>query len=202
LEHVGAANAARLAGALGDFVDEDDLTRPAGAEKDAYRRARLSPPPNQALTTRWRTLEAIGWRAALGREQARALWANTSVTPQGRGLNVNTAPLAVLVAVLGDARTARSVLTRREQDELRAQEDIEALTGINTRAGGVGLATQAGTVFRIVVRTGVSRHGYESQLQLAEPGAARPIYWREARALSDGLDIEAADVLPEPSLAP
>lgn len=206
LGQAGVANARVLAGALVDYTDEDDLTGPYGAEEDAYRRLRLPPPLNQALTNRWRAFEALGWREAVNDEDHVAgFWANVSAAPRGAALNVNTAPVAVLVAALGDERAARALVARRSQAELRTREEVEGLTGVNTRADGVVLATQVGAAFRVSVAFSGGRRAYESQLVLAEPGAARPMFWREGRltAASYGRDeFEAAESLPEHARAP
>jgi len=205
LEQLGLANAQSLAGALGDYVDEDDLTRLYGAEEDVYRRARLATPPNQALANRWSALGALNWRTALSEEQKRQLWRNVSVSPRGAGLNVNTAPLTVLTAVIGNARSARAIVARREQAELRSLDDIEGLTGINTRADGVVLATRPAAAFRLVIVVGRGGRGYESQLVLADPNAVRPMYWRGGRlaaAMHGRDDFESAESLPEQAFAP
>lgn len=201
LASVGVSDADRLASVLGDYVDGDDLARARGAEADAYRRARLPQPPNLALSTRWSALDALGWSDLARRGE---FWANVSAAPQGVQLNLNTAPLEVLEAVLGDARKARTVLARREQGELRGRQDIEALTGINTRADGMVLASRPGAVFRVAIAFSDSSRVYESQLKLAEPGSARPIFWRDVRltAALHGRNSEALASLPEAGLSP
>jgi type II secretory pathway component PulK len=200
LAQAGVAGADRLAATLGDYADGDDLARANGAEADVYRRARLLPPPNLALNTRWSALGALGWPALAARGD---VWGDLSAAPHGTGLNLNTASLNVLEAVLGDARGARAVLAKREQGELRGRQDIEALTGINTRADGMALASQTGTAFRVVIAFGDGRRVYESQLALAEPGAARPIFWRDLRlaAARHGRESEALASLPEQALS-
>lgn len=203
LSQSGIANARGLAGALVDYTDEDDLTGLAGAEEDAYRRLGLPGPFNQELTTRWLALEALGWREAVGVEDhAGDFWMNVSAAPRDASLNVNTAPLAVLAAALGAARAARALVARRSQAELATREEIEELTGVNTRADGVVLATEVGAAFRVVVAFPGGRRVYESQFVLAEPGAGQPMYWREGRASYGREDIEAAESLPEHARTP
>ncbi|MEQ1707818.1 MAG: hypothetical protein ABL864_05755 [Terricaulis sp.] len=205
LDQAGVANARGLASALVDYIDEDDLAGPYGAEEDAYRRLHLPPPLNQPLTNRWRALDALGWRESVNEGRVGRFWANVNAAPRGASLNVNTAPLPVLVAALGNGRAARALVTRRGQAELRTREEIEGLTGVNTRADGVVLATEVGAVFRVIVAFSGGRRAYESQLVLAEPGAGRPVYWREGRlaAVSYGRDqFEAAESLPEHARTP
>ena len=72
LDQAGVANARGLASALVDYIDEDDLAGPYGAEEDAYRRLHLPPPLNQPLTNRWRALDALGWRESVNEGSGRS----------------------------------------------------------------------------------------------------------------------------------
>ena len=187
IEGVGVARqtARALAAALNDYVDEDDLARPYGGEKDAYQRARRPAPPNTLLRAPWDAALAMGWDNALSDRQRAQIWALSSAPLNGKALNVNTAPRAVLEAVLADARMTRTLIARREQSELSTLDDVQAITGAQTRADGVVLATKPGSAFRVVVAFGPSpdaaRRRVESQLQFADAGADRPIYWRNVR---------------------
>lgn len=192
--------AQHLAAALTDYVDHDDLVRPGGGEADAYRRARLPGPANQVFSTRWGAWDALGWRD--GGAAFEPLWDNVTALPAGAAVNLNTAPSPVLEALLGDARRAAAVVEQREHAELRTQEDVEALTGVRTRAAGAGFATEPGAVFRVRVAFGRAGRGqgqaYESQLVLAEQGAERPFFWRAAGRItvSDGRQFEQVESLP------
>ncbi len=111
-------------------------------------------------------------------------WRLTSVASDNTGLNVNTAPEAVLRAVLGDAERAAALVRQREQSG--AQGGSAAVEGVNANAGGGGvvLAGQPGTSFRLVVafiERERARQEIESQLVLAGAEAERPFYWRDAR---------------------
>ncbi len=200
LQEVGVrgAQAARLAAALSDYVDEDNLTRPGGAEGEVYRRAGRAAAPNQAITSRWSALGALGWED-LGEDARDTLWRLSSAAPAA-GLNLNTAPAPVLRAVLGDR--AETLLAQRRQSPLQSAEQSQALTGARTDAAGVVLAVQPGQVFRLVVAFAerVGSREVESQLVMAAPGADRPFYWREARperAGSRGARMDAAEPLPQ-----
>jgi Type II secretion system (T2SS), protein K len=190
---VRGAQAARLAAALSDYVDEDDLTRPGGAEGEVYRRAARGGPPNQAIASRWAALGVLGWED-LDEDARDALWRLTSTAP-ATGLNLNTAPAPVLRAVLGER--AETLLGQIRQGPLQS---VEALTGARTDAAGVVLAVQPGRVFRLVVAfaEAVGSREVESQLLLAAPGADRPFYWREARPeRARGARMDAAEPLPQ-----
>ncbi len=187
IESIGVSrqNARGLAAALNDYVDEDDLVRPFGAEKGVYQRARLAAPTNKPVRAPWEAARAIGWRTALSERQRADIWALTNASTSEKVLNVNTAPFAVLEAVLGDTRMARTLIARREQSELRTLDDIQGITGAQRRADGVVLATRAGKAFRITVAFGRSldatRYRTEGELKFADAGADRPIYWRNLR---------------------
>ncbi len=184
LAGVQRADAAQLAGALGDFIDSDDLTRPNGAERSVYLRAGEPAPMNRALTTRWAALDVWRWKRAFSHAGVVEFWDNVTVRPSG-GVNVNTAPAPVLSALLGNERTARDLLAQREQTEIRAADEVEALTGIASRPDGAGLATSPGSAFRVLVafgeETGARGGDYETQVVLADPDADRPFFWRERR---------------------
>lgn len=205
LEVVGVqpALAARLAPALADYVDADDLNRANGAEKDSYRRARLPDPPNRVLVNRWSAAGAFGWSELSG-EQRDALWALTSAGAGSSPLNINTAPADVLRALLGDERRVEMLLRQRALQPLAGAAESEALTGVRSDAAGVSLATQPGNAFRLVVASASGRSGgwreVESQLVLAGPDAERPYYWREVRrerASARGEHVDNVEPLPE-----
>lgn len=171
-----------MAASLADFTDGDDLTRANGAEGVAYARLGLPPPPNAPLSSRWQALNVMGWRDGLNGAQRDALWRLVTAGEQQQGINLNTAPLAVIAAVTGDARTAQALVERREAGELRDLQEVEGLTGARDRAAGAAFALRPGTNFRIVIAFGEGAdRGVERRLVLAGPEAERPAYWRDER---------------------
>jgi|CXWL01.1.fsa_nt_gi type II secretory pathway component PulK len=183
LDSVGAPESVQLAAALADFVDEDDLRRESGAEAAAYGRQGLPAPPNALIPTQWRALDALGWRSGLDGARRARFFALSAALDPGQALNVNTAPAPVLAARLQlDARALRALLASRENAPLRAQDEIEAVTGAQTRADGSPLGTAPGTRFRLTMRflsdNGASRASYESQLVVADSASEQPVYWR------------------------
>ncbi len=180
------SGARRLAAALADFTDEDDLVRTGGAESAAYARLGLSAPANHALTVRWEALETLGWRDSLDEDRLDFLWAHTVVAaPREGNVNVNTAPTSVIEALVGDAATAATLIARLEHSEIREMHEVEALTGARARAAGAGFAIMPGDAFRIVVAfgdaPGVAQRFIERRLVLAGTGADRPVFWSEER---------------------
>ncbi len=179
---VAAPLAVRLAASLGDFVDADEFTRLHGAEGEVYRRSGMAAPLNQSLPNRWSALSAFGWGDSIDQTQRERIWRWSNAARGGAGVNINTAPVEVLTAVLGDRQRAAALVRQREQS---GREGVsEAVDGVNTSAGGVVLAGQPGTTFRLIVgfieRDRVRRE-IESQLVLAGAEAERPFYWREVR---------------------
>lgn len=83
---------------LADFREPGDLARLGGAKRPQYLEAGRPPPPGQPLQTPWQAAAILGW------DEYPQLWRNPGLptyTSAGIvvGLNVNTAPLALLSAL-------------------------------------------------------------------------------------------------------
>ncbi len=169
-----------LAASLADYVDGDDLSRLDGAEKDAYRRAGAPDPLNRPIPNRWSALGALGW-AELPQATLDLLWPATSAGDGENGININTAPAAVLRAALQDERAAEALMRQRELQPLTGVEEAQAASG-NTSTG-VGFAVQTGSAFRVLASfgAGAAQRTIESQILLASGEADRPFYWRGVR---------------------
>ncbi len=103
---------ARLADALLDFMDVDDLRRLNGAEKLEYDRANRPPPTNDFLRHREQLRDIMGWSDILGKLETVGQSTNPGIESRfidlfstGRhfGLNLNSAPAAVLATAPGIA---------------------------------------------------------------------------------------------------
>lgn len=86
----------QLPDTLQDWIDEDDLTRLAGAEKSDYERYERLPPTNARLVTPMEAQNILGW------DQIPELWEDDLRSPifstcQTAGFNPNTAPVASLL---------------------------------------------------------------------------------------------------------
>lgn len=191
-------DAERLAAALLDYVDEDDLARADGAEARSYARAGLGPPANKPVASRWQALEALGWRQA-GLERS-PVWDLLTANAPDAGININTAPEAVLRAVIGDRRRAQALVVRRDAAAVTDLAEVEALTAGAQRADGLALAVLPASSFRVQIAFGslAAPHGVERRLRLAGEGAEQPFLWIEERhgRLNEGRDDEAIDVFP------
>ena len=89
----------RLIDTLQDYIDDDDLTRLAGAEKTQYERLGLPPPSNGFLMTPYEAQRVIGW------DKLKALWEADLAEPlftacQSAGFNPNSATAQALVATI------------------------------------------------------------------------------------------------------
>jgi DNA uptake protein ComE-like DNA-binding protein len=210
---VSARAAQSAAGALADYVDEDDVRRTYGAEESAYRTAGLPAPLNHNLDTPWSALDALGWRTLLGQAQQRAFFSQTSTAAQNV-INVNTAPLAVLMAVYQiDERTAQSMIARRARAPFRSSEEVSTFTGETTRAEAPATATLPGNKFRFVVRmrdaSAAAWTVAEGQMTIAGATADRPAYWRggwpsrrSGAEIGDGVEPGAAGPFPQSANLP
>ena len=98
---------------VADFEDEDDLRRLNGAERKEYESLGLPPPDNAPLRNVLELRRLARWREVLtGVPQIRLL-SDVSVGREA-GLNINSAPAAVLAALPGwDRATADAVIAVR-----------------------------------------------------------------------------------------
>ncbi len=117
----------RLADTLQDYIDDDDLTRLAGAEKTQYERLNLRPPSNAFLVTPYEAQRALGW------DKLDVLWKGDMESPmlttcRGTAVNLNTAPAAVLMAIVPGMTRDKvdQLLVRRAQKPFRSTREFAA----------------------------------------------------------------------------
>jgi hypothetical protein len=198
---IGAGRATRLAAALADFVDEDDLVRANGAE--AVESGEEGTPRNVPLGLRWDVLNAPGWRDALDEDQREAFWNFTTASARQDGINVNTAPRNALRAALRDDRIAQAIVARRAQGAIRDLQELEALTSSPLRVVGAGFAVSPGDAFRVAVVVGEERrrHFFERRIEIGEAVADAPVRWRDERRAQGGaygVEQDEFQALPGP----
>ncbi len=134
---IPAALHARLLDSLNDYIDDDELTRLNGAEKPEYATAKRVPPANDFLHTREELANVMGWErifAALERADAAAVPSQHGVrnrflalftTARHAGININSAPAAVLSAVPGlDPSRIDALIDQRRQKPLRSLAEV------------------------------------------------------------------------------
>jgi general secretion pathway protein K len=111
----GQRQAERAAAAIEDWKDRDDMTRPSGAERDAYVRAgSVFVPTNRPI----RRLEELSRIMGVGDSLAAAVAPYLTVYGDGR-ININTAAEPVLAALPGmTPAAARTLVSRRKAGEV------------------------------------------------------------------------------------
>ena len=118
----------QLPDTLGDWTDEDDLTRLAGAEREDYERRNRLPPSNVSLMTPLEAQNVLGW------DEVPQLWEADQKSPilttcTIAGFNPNTAPEVVLltnVPGLTEPAAAHVIEQRQESPFQHAREFMEA----------------------------------------------------------------------------
>ena len=89
----------RMLDSLADWIDEDNVARPSGAEDAWYAaQSRGAVPANAPLV---RTAEIASLRGARAETWA-ALDASVAALPPGTSININTAPAEVIMAAIPD----------------------------------------------------------------------------------------------------
>ena len=182
---VGASR--RLAAALADYVDPDDLRRPQGAETRDYRRTDRRAARNAPLRTVAQATRSLGWDDRLGAADRRRFLELAAAMPVEQRFNLNTAPAATLAAVTGlEPRAVARLIEMRERGAIFSLQDIARLTGIRIAGGIAPIGGLPATRIRFTAW---------------RPGAARPLAYRSVIHLgadADALpfDVEAAPLLP------
>jgi hypothetical protein len=117
----------RLIDTLLDYIDDDDFTRLAGAERTQYARLGLPAPANGLLMTPAEAQRVMGW------DQLGSLWEADMASPlfttcQSAGFNPNNAPPQALVSsVRGMTREkAEQVLAARSKRPFRNTAEFGA----------------------------------------------------------------------------
>jgi general secretion pathway protein K len=125
----------QLPDTLADWIDEDELTRLAGAEARDYERRRRLPPTNANLLTPMEAQSILGW------DQIPEVWEADLRSPlfttcRVTGFNPNTAPEAVLLSYVAGLTktTAAQVIERRKIAPFRHAREFMAAAGFLTPA--------------------------------------------------------------------
>jgi hypothetical protein len=127
VEREGVGN---LRDQLLDYMDADELRLLLGAETREYREARMAPPPNRRLRLPEEVHAVLGWER-LPLEVRRHI-AEVSTVYYVGGLNLNTAPAALLPAFLsGCPQTCEALQARRAQTPFQSGREVETLLGVS-----------------------------------------------------------------------
>jgi general secretion pathway protein K len=194
---IASAPAQRLAERVADFVDEDDLRRPNGAERRDYEGVGLVGPRNASFSVVDEAAAVLGWNEELGAARAR-VQALMRVAPPDAPFNVNSAQPEAIAAVLSvDARRSRDIVRRREGQIVRDRDELAALAGGGMAVDDLLLTAAPARTLRVRVRAPEADHDplrlvFESSLVLAEPGVMAPIGIGRRRVLVDA-DVRSND---------
>jgi hypothetical protein len=128
---VDEEQARKMAGALADYMDPDDLTRLNGAEKDEYLRLGRPPPTNRPIDEPSELAHVLFWDEVMKSRTGVTIAANMSAGLDGDMRNVNAASRQVLAAWYGlDDTAVDQVLKARAEQPLRGAYDVERITGV------------------------------------------------------------------------
>ena len=178
-----------------DYQDQDDLYRLDSFERSGYRRLGLPPPTNEPLATPMELGRIPGWSEALDFLGGTRLPRTITAAYSGM-VNVNTAPVQVLMTVRGlDRAAAERVLAQRKVQPFLTEHSFYEFAGLPTDPeGGVSLyPADSGTLELWPARGGQARLMHWTLTPWDEGG--RP--WREDYELIQPQDRrETGPVLP------
>lgn len=119
------AQSARLRDTLLDYVDEDDETRPNGAERTQYLNAgRADGPANRMLMTPWELSRILGWEN-VPRQSLEKLERIMTVHYLGP-LNINTVPAEVLASLIeGCPALCQTWVEQRKRSPFTSHYELE-----------------------------------------------------------------------------
>jgi hypothetical protein len=191
LEALGlkAEQARHLAATLADFIDDDDLHRLNGAEKDEYKRANVPPPANGPLRENGDLWRVLDWRNAFTPQQRLEVQETSSAVLIPSLSNINTAGPAALMAWFGLTREqADQVMKERLKQPLMAT-DITRITGVNHIDDDFRLYTSPSRRVRLRVSveegTKPAVRLWQLWLTRGEASADRPYFRGSSGAIDD-----------------
>ena len=195
----------RLIDMLLDYIDEDDFTRLAGAEKTQYARLGLLAPSNSFLLSPLEGQRIMGW------DKLDALWEADMKTPlfttcQTAGFNPNNAPVNALIAnVRGMTRDkADKVIEYRTEKPFRSSREFAAAADLLVADEPFFYSFVPGSCVLVDMIDKISGQHARFSLTLEPVSQTRP--WRvdyairipaQFHAALDHLDPEAVFPTPE-----
>lgn len=137
---VSADQTPYLIDALQDYIDDDDLQRVNGAEKDVYALGRKPLPRNAPLLSVQEVWQVHGW-AAYQQSWSKNGCVEAVTTHQANSSSVNlaTAPAVVLRAVGVDAASATDLVSARSASVEKTAERTNSANAITGNSGMFGL---------------------------------------------------------------
>ncbi len=171
---------ARFIDTLRDYIDPDSLKRLNGAETQEYAALGRAPPANDYLRTRDEIPAILAWDelfAALDREgspNASAQFLALFTTGRHSGVNVNTAPPEVLLAIAGLDPTRIGALV--DQRQIKAFQSMGELAPFSNGSIDDEFATLVGAnTWRITHYKAGMPFLLECQLSITAGGRDKPV---------------------------
>lgn len=192
----------RLAAALEDYVDPDDFRRFGGAESAEYERAGLPAPPGRPLLALREIWHVLGWNALP--PSARRDVEDWSTVAYSGAMNLNTAPLPLLEALLGDCRrVCRARLEARAESPFETAGQFDAEAGVRLPGDrDIDFRTAPSDTLRLTL-SGRSGRAWRMHVRLT-PLAHRAAPWHvdAAYRLAHSRPDDAPRPIPSPLFAP
>lgn len=171
--------------AIMDWRDKDSISRPLGAESDYYLGLN---PPYMAKNGPLDTVEELFWIRGLDASRFYRLREFFTVQRTGRGVNINAAPLEVLLAVGLTAEQAQAVMQSRGSTPIRNRRELNSLLGVAGPGKFNAPITFRSSQFFEIISTGMvelggrrGRHTVKAVVRI-NPTRSRPfefIYWAD-----------------------
>jgi general secretion pathway protein K len=174
-----------LCEALTDWIDENDLPQPTGAESAWYKRLK---PPYQPRNARLETLEELGLVRGFSGVALQKLrpfvtvYAETPSAPAAP-VNINTAPLEVLVALHEqmDEDLGKRIIEYRRTTPFKNPAELSKVAGMESISTSLlTRITTKGNVYRIHSQARVGEVTRLIEAVVRTSGSQLTvIYWRE-----------------------
>ncbi len=201
---------ARMIDGLNDYIDDDDLKRLNGAEKSDYAIFKRPAPANDFLHSREELANVMGWEqifAALDRADTttpsgphgiRTRFLALFTTARHAGVNINSAPAAVLAAVPGlDPSRIDALIDQRNVKPLVSLADVLPYSNGRLNEEIVGLV--GANDWRVTIAKAGLPFLLECRLSITPGDKDRPTRVKECRRRS--VDAIAVGLPNEFSLA-
>lgn len=173
-----------------DFIDQDELSQPSGAEGDDYAGAG---PANRVMRTADEWLSVLGVREAVDPRAWRRLRPFLAMDPSSPNENVNTAsPEAMRILYGATSDQARAAERQREQQAFLSFMAFAGVTGLPDTSGEGFYTFPSGRVI-LTIRDGRSAWVYRTRLTLTPTGLERPM-WIDQTELTEAPGRAVADV--------
>lgn len=129
--NVPAEDRGPLIAKLKDYMEPGDLIRLNGAKTPDYLAAGKLPPSGAPLSTPWEIWRVLDWDQQDALRDPSGSWFQSTSTTRSVGINLNTAPEAVLDIIQGMTPNAvKALMDYRAQTPLQNTNQAQALTGV------------------------------------------------------------------------